>query len=184
MTGCHRASEIVRKPVVTLGGDDIAQIKDIVLDDRGTVRCFTLSGRGVLAGPIKRVLPWSEVHALGPDAVMIRVEDALEDADSAEAAVGQGGGDVLGARMMTEDGTDLGRVTDVVIEAGETAQVVGYEVDSRAKEGRLLLPVIGTLAASAEMVVVPRATAEFAAGDLGSLPAAVEALRNRLAQET
>ncbi|MFJ8073766.1 PRC-barrel domain-containing protein [Streptomyces sp. NPDC096176] len=174
------------KPVVTLDGEDIAQIKDVVLDiDRGTIRCFTLSGRGMLAGPLKRVLLWQNVHALGPDAVMIRDESALEeDAAAVREAAARGGGDVLGARMMTEDGTDLGRITDVVIETGETARVIGYEIDSAAEKGRmLLLPVIRPLPASGEMVVVPRATVEFTAGDLAGLPASVECLRNRLAQE-
>jgi len=185
MTGCLRAGEIAGKPVVTLGGDDVAQIKDIVFDsDSGTIRCFTLSGRGMLAGPLKRVLLWQNVHALGPDAVMIRDEAALDDDAAARTEADAGGDDVLGARIMTEGGRDLGRITDVVIEPGETARVVGYEIDSAAEAGRLLvLPVVRPLSASAEMVVVPEVTVEYAAGDLVGLPAAVESLRNRLTQE-
>jgi sporulation protein YlmC with PRC-barrel domain len=187
MTRYLRASEITKKPVVTLGGEAVAQVKDIVFDSaRGGIRCFTLSGRGLLSGPLKRPLRWKNVHALGPDAVMVRDASALEKDDD-RAAAAPGGGDVLGARLMTEDGTDLGRITDVIIEtgaAGETPQVVGYEIESTAEAGRsLLLPVIEPLSASGEFVVVPTITTEYTAGDLAGLPTATASLRHRLEQE-
>ena len=121
MTGFVRASEIAKLPVVTLGGDDIAQVKDIVFDAAGgSVRCFTLSGRGLLSGPLKRDLLWNKVHALGPDAVMIRDENALADDDEAakDAKASSGGGNVIGSRVMTEGGTDLGKIIDVIIDDG------------------------------------------------------------------
>ncbi|MEV6961682.1 PRC-barrel domain-containing protein [Streptomyces sp. NPDC051207] len=52
MSGYLQAREITKKPVVTLGGEAAAQIKDVVLDAaQGDVRAVTLSGRGLLAGP-------------------------------------------------------------------------------------------------------------------------------------
>lgn len=112
MSGYLMASEISKKPVVTLGGDAIAQGKDVVFDaTRGDVRAFTLSGRGLLAGPMKRALSWKNVHALGPDAVVIRDETAMDEgnATAREAKSGPGGENVLGARMLTESGTDSRR---------------------------------------------------------------------------
>ncbi|MFI7140866.1 PRC-barrel domain-containing protein [Streptomyces massasporeus] len=187
MTGYVRASEIAKLPVVTLGGEDVAQVKDIVFDAvSGSVRCFTLSGRGLLSGPLKRDLLWNKVHALGPDAVMIRDENALADDDAAaKDSKASGGGNVIGSRVMTEGGTDLGKIVDVVIEAGRRPAVAGYEVES-ATQGRrhLLLPVIKPVAISGEMVLVPEATGEFTAGDLAGFPEAAHGLRTRLEQET
>ena len=45
-----RTSEIATLPVVTLAGDDVAQVKDVVFSaDGGAVAGFTLAGRGLLA---------------------------------------------------------------------------------------------------------------------------------------
>ncbi|MCY0940486.1 PRC-barrel domain-containing protein [Streptomyces antarcticus] len=186
MSGYVRASEIAKLPVVTLGGDDIAQVKDIVFDATGgSVRCFTLSGRGLLAGPLKRDLLWNEVHALGADAVMIRDENALAEDDQAAKDAKSSGGDVLGARVMTEGGTDLGRIVDVIIATGRKPVVAGYEVESSTQgHHRVLLPVIRPVAVSGEMVVVPHAVAEFTAGDLSGFPEASHGLQARLEQES
>ncbi|MCZ7456265.1 PRC-barrel domain-containing protein [Streptomyces sp. WMMC940] len=182
-----RAREISKKPVVTLGGEDVADVKDIVFDPvKGGISCFTLNGRGLFAGPLKRALLWKKVHALGPDAVMIRDETALEDDEEAvrEQLDAPGGGNVLGARMLTEEGTSLGTVTDVIIETGRTPKVIGYEVDSAAEAGRrVFLPVIRPKSVSGEMIVVPDDCADFTAGDLAGLAAAAEGLRRRSREE-
>ncbi|MCC9711911.1 MULTISPECIES: PRC-barrel domain-containing protein [unclassified Streptomyces] len=186
MTGYMRASEIAKLPVVTLGGEDVAQVKDIVFDTaRGSVRCFTLSGRGLLSGPLKRDLPWNKVHALGPDAVMIRNEDALaEDDQTSKDLTAAGGGNVLGARAMTDGGTDLGKIVDVIIETGRTPAVAGYELEAAGRgHQRVLLPVVKPVAVSGEMVLVPDATGEFTAGDLAGFPEAARGLRTRLEGE-
>ncbi|WP_267243398.1 PRC-barrel domain-containing protein [Streptomyces sp. PR69] len=185
MTEHLLAREVAAKPVVTLEGEDIGQVKDIVFDpERGEVRCFTLSGRGLFAGPLKRALLWEKVHALGPDAVMVRDASALEGDDKAarEQRTERGGANVLGARMMTESGTVLGTVTDAVLAAGTTPRVVGYEIEAADRQ-RVLAPVVRPVAVSGELVIVPDATAEFSAGDLAGLAAAEAGLRDRLEQE-
>ncbi|WP_240134660.1 PRC-barrel domain-containing protein [Streptomyces sp. MUM 178J] len=185
MTEHLLAREITGKPVVTLAGEDVAQVKDIVFDPvRGSVRCFTLSGRGFFAGPLKRALLWKKVHALGPDAVMIRDAAAMEEDDEAARRddTAKGGGNVLGAQIMTEGGTALGKVTDAVLATGTTPRVVGYEIET-ADRRRALVPVIKPVAVSGELVIVPDATADFSAGDLAGLSAAAAGLRDRLDQE-
>ena len=78
-----RATEVMKRPVVTLAGEDIAEIKDVVYaGDRGEISGFTLNGRGIFAGPLKQALPWSGVHGLGRDAVMVVDEDVLEERDA------------------------------------------------------------------------------------------------------
>ncbi len=94
MTRLMRTSEIASLPVVTLAGDDIAQVKDVVFSaDGGAVSGFTLAGRGLLSGPLKEGLAWAKVVGLGPDAVMIADADSLEPV--ADVA---GGRDLRGGR--------------------------------------------------------------------------------------
>lgn len=180
MTVLMRATEIVKRPVVTLAGEDIAQIKDIVYESHGgSVAGFTLAGRGLFAGPLKTGLVWPAVHGLGPDAVMVADEGALTALDDVLGSAGErsaGGGDVLGSRVLTEGGTDLGKVVDVVLEVGAALDVVGYELDP--KEGKkVFIPLPDTLAVSGQALVVPDAAREFVSDDLAGFGAAVTAFR-------
>lgn len=182
MTLLMRGRDLVKRPVVSLGGEDLAQVRDVVYEAAGgRVAGFTLAGRGVFSGPLKQGLPWSGVHALGADAVMVADADAL----GRGGELGGGGGDVLGDAVITDDGTILGEVCDVILSVGrDEADVVGYEVEASAALGnagqRVLIPLPDTLAASGEALVVPAAAAEFVSADLAGFGAAVEAFRNQL----
>ncbi len=197
-----RTSELVKRPVVTMAGDDVAQLKDVVYAaGGGEVGGFTLAGRGLFAGPMKRSLAWPRVSALGADAVMIEDESALEPPEAvldASAASGGSGGNVLGSRVLTDAGTDLGAVVDVVIEIDEAqggaakCDVVGYEVEASAaltsgsgggerKGGtRMLIPLPDTIAVSGEHLMVPAAARDFVQQDLAGFGAAVDAFRAQL----
>jgi len=185
MTVYMRAGEITKKPVVTLQGEDLGQVKDLVFDaSTGSIRCFTLAGRGLLAGPLHRALLWEKVHALGPHAVMVRDENALEEDDSAarSGAKQPGGGNVLGVAVTTRGGTRLGTVTDVVVATGKAPVVAGYEIET-AEHRRVLLPVAGPVTISGERVLVPDATAQHRAVDLGGFGAAAASLRSHLRRD-
>ncbi len=183
-----KATEIVGRPVVTLDGEDVAQVRDVVYDDEGVVVGFTLAGRGLFAGPRRESLPWPAVRALGPDALIVTGADVFVD----QAAVversarrnGGGGGLVLGSRVMTDGGTDLGSVVDVVLEVGvSTAVVRGYQIDPSDALGEHrhhpLIPMPDTIAVSGEALVVPAAITDFVVDDLAGFGAAVEAFRAR-----
>ncbi|WP_236243475.1 PRC-barrel domain-containing protein [Streptomyces sp. CC228A] len=180
MTTYTRARDISGTPVVTLHGEDVGQVKDVVFDPaRGSVSAFTLSGRGLLAGPLHRTLSWADVHGLGPDAVMVRDEDTLEEDNRKtrkKASRSGSGVGVLGATMITRDGTLMGTVTDVIIETGRDPVVAGYEVETRERR-RVLVPVAGPVAVSGDRIVVPDAAARHRAGDLDGFESAAEALR-------
>ena len=193
MSVLMRAGEIAKRPVVTFAGEDVAQIKDIVYaEGGGAVGGFTLNGRGLLAGPLKTSLPWPAVASLGRDAVMIVDESHLAAKGEVLSATGADtkgyGGDVLGSRVLTDDGVDLGKVTDVIIEVQEgaqaTADVVGYEIDpsEAMKTGgkRVLIPLPDTLAASGEHLIVPASARDFVSHDLAGFGAAVTAFRAQL----
>jgi uncharacterized protein YrrD len=186
MSVLMRATEVSKRPVVTLAGEDIAQIKDIVYESGGgSVAGFTLAGRGIFAGPLKTGLVWSDVHGLGPDAVMVADEAALTPVDVVVGAIGErssGGGDVLGSRVLTDGGTDLGKVIDVILEVGTVLDVVGYEIDP--KEGKkVFIPLPDTLAVSGQTLVVPDAARDFVSDDLAGFGAAVTAFRARFEGE-
>lgn len=187
-----RTSDIAQRPVVTVAGEDVAQIKDIVYAaDGGSVSGFTLAGRGLFAGPLKEGLSWSSVVALGADAVMIADEAALEPTDSVLDRSRGGAsshGNVLGSQVLTEDGVALGTVHDVVVavESSRDGQcdVVGYEIvasDQMGTQGdKVLIPLPDTMAASGEHLMVPSSVRDFVGHDLAGFGAAVERFREHL----
>ncbi len=198
MTRLMRASGITKLPVVTHAGHDVAQIKDVIYSaDGGAVAGFTLAGRGLLAGPLKTAVRWSRVAALGGDAVMITQADVLEPVDdvlaSAASSVGGSGGNVLGSRVLTDAGTDLGEVVDVILSFDDqSCDVIGYEIEasealraSKQPTGtKLLVPLPDTLSVSGEHLMVPASAEDFVGEDLAGFGAAVEDFRAQLGRSS
>lgn len=193
MSTLLRASDLAQRVVVTFAGEDVAQIKDIVYAaNGGEIGSFTLAGRGLFAGPLKVALPWASVVGLGPDAVMIESEAVFvplaEAFDTTEGSVSPGKGDILKSEVLTDAGTSLGRVSDVIIGIGATqggqADVVGYQIDPAESLGRgkqpLLIPLPDTLSASGEHLMVPAAAANYLTDNLGGFGAAIDAFRSQI----
>lgn len=190
MTLLVRASELNQRPVVTLGGEDVAEIKDVVYGGSGgEIIGFTLNKRGgFFRGRLAEILLWPEVHGLGRDAVMVADDSALQAKDELVAAArdsGGGGGDVLGARVLTEEGVAVGEVIEVIIDVRpDKADVVGYEVEAsenlRSQQQRVLVPLPDTLAVSGENLIVPSSVTQFIRDDIAGFGAAVDDFRSQL----
>ncbi|MGV9562808.1 PRC-barrel domain-containing protein [Streptomyces sp. NPDC003480] len=182
------ARELTGRPVVTLGGDAVAQVRDTVFDGpAGRITGFTLSGRGLLAGPLRKSLPWGAVHALGRHAVLIRDREVLAEPSAVVARKEAAHGQVLGARVLTDAGTEIGVVLDVVVEGGTSGRVVGFRINareslvtgSRRRRRRVFVPRGETLAVSGRALVVPADAVRFVADDLAGFASRVEAYRSR-----
>lgn len=190
MTFLERARDVIGRPVVAIDeADAVAEVKDVVVSQQAAaVVGFTLNRRGLLGGPMKEVLPWRRVHALGRVAVMIDDRGALQDRDEAmeEAAAEARERDVIGAMVVTDAGRALGAVVDVVLEVDDAAaRVVGFEV-RREDDGRdpdtFLIPHDDTIAVSGSTLLVPAAAESFLRDDLTGFGAAVADFRARVRQ--
>jgi len=169
-------------PVVTVrGGEDVAEIKDIVYQaDAGRIEGFTLNKRGLFTGKRREVLPTEQVHAIGADAVMILDEECLREPGQAPPGVGapERKRNVIGNDVLTEGGTSLGEVRDVVLLVGSSGEVVGYQI-ARPSGDDAYIPLPAQLAISGSALVVPDETEQFTRDDLVGLGAAVEEFRAR-----
>ena len=146
-----RASELEGRPIVTFAGESPAEVKDVIFDSQnGTLLGLTLRGHGLFSRPRKDILPWSRIHGIGRDAVMIRDEGAFQGEGALPAQGVPDNRNVLGDQVLTDGGTDVGRVVDVIIEAGAHAKIVGYEVkasEALATRGEhVLIPLPDTIA--------------------------------------
>lgn len=182
MTRLLRASTLIGRPVVTVGGESPVEVKDVVFDRAdGDILGFTLRNHGFLGSPVKEQLAWSDVHGLGPDAVVVPSEDVL----SRDGDLTSSGGDVLGDRVITESGTDLGEVVEVIISSGTSADVVGFEIEPseglQTGEGHnVFIPLPDTVALSDERVVVPDTATDYIRDDLSGFGGAVADFRSQL----
>ncbi|MBR8639869.1 PRC-barrel domain-containing protein [Streptomyces tuirus] len=181
------ARSLTTLPVVTLSGEAVAQIKDTVFDaEAGRITGFTLSGRGLLSGPLKQSLPWTAVHSLGHDAVMIVDAGVLADTPVVVARREAQQGRVLHARVLTDEGAQVGTVLDVVVEGGTSGRVVGFRIaagkalvqGSRRRRHRVYVPRGETLAVSGRALVIPADATRYVADDLPSFAARVGAFRD------
>ena len=101
------------------------------------------------------------------------------------SGAGAGGGNVMGARVITDEGTDLGHVTDAIIDVHDEADVVGYELEGSdavaSRKGRtLFIPIPDTLAVSGEALIVPASAERYVRDDLAGFGDAVEDFREQL----
>lgn len=179
-----RGTDIVGLVVVTLAGDDIAEVRDVLFDaPAGQLVGFTLNKRGRFAGRMKEVLTRDQIVAVGPDAVMVQPDIDLSRAEPGGNHDG-GGGDVVGDRVMTDSGVHVGTVTDVVIDTAD-GTVVGYEVlptdePDQRKGRRSYVPLPETGAVSGEALIVPASAAEYIATDFAGFGEAIDRYRNLL----
>jgi uncharacterized protein YrrD len=178
-----RGSDLIGLPIVTLAGDDVAEVRDVLFDPaKGEVIGFTLNKRGKLARRLHESLARDQVSAIGPNAVMIADEAALSG--ETPHAGGSGSGDVLGDRVLTDSGVLVGTVTDAVIDTGSGA-VVGYEIapadEPAGRNGRRsYVPLADTCAVSGEALIVPASAVDYVTHDLAGFAEAVERFRNLL----
>jgi uncharacterized protein YrrD len=179
-----RGTEIVGLPVVTLAGDDIAEVRDVLFDAQsGHVLGFTLNKRGRLAGRMKEVLDREQVRAVGPAAVMVPTDVELRQPSGA-GADRDPSGDVIADRVVTDSGVQVGTVSDVVIDTAD-GSVVGYEVvaadgPKQRKGRRSYLPLPETGAVSGEALIVPASALDYIATDFAGFAEAVERYRTML----
>ncbi|HEY6422405.1 MAG TPA: PRC-barrel domain-containing protein [Pseudonocardiaceae bacterium] len=184
-----RARELTGRPVVTLDGELVAEIKDVVFDRAGgRIAGFTLRNPGLFSRSRKDSLPWDGVHGLGRDAVIVPDETVLLAAVELAPRKEARKADVLENRVLTDNGRDLGRVVDVVLQSGASLEVAGYEVEASealATAGRrVFIPLPHTVAVSGENLIVPAVVTEFVSEDLAGFGAAVDAFRARLREGT
>jgi sporulation protein YlmC with PRC-barrel domain len=188
-----RGSDLMGLPVVTMSGDDIGEVRDVLFDaTRGVLLGFTLNKRGRFRGRMAEVLSYTNVMAVGPDAVMVGGAFALTDAidrgfeGSSETAPSNPIGDVLSDRVLTDSGEEIGSVTDVVIDTNE-GTVVGFEIapmeERKSRNGRKsYLPFHDTRSVSRDTLIVPAAAIEYIASDFAGFAEAVDRYRADLAQ--
>lgn len=181
MTHVMRAGDLIGLPVVSIeSGEDLAEVRDVVYDaSRHQLLGFTLNKRGALSGRSKDVLPAGSVSAIGAAAVMVTSDSDLSESGSGPDAL-QSPGDatsVVGHRVLSSDGNDLGQVVGVILTTGDAPAAVGYEISSEDKPDNAFVPISEQMSLSKDNLLLPAEATEFVRNDLAGFGAAVESYR-------
>ncbi|MBW1596504.1 hypothetical protein [Streptomyces sp. JJ38] len=81
----------------------------VLAPDRARVAALRLRKTGGSAN----LLPWSGIRAVGEDAVMATDRDALRRPDGELKPLAEASEDLVGKRLLTEAGTDVGQLVDI-----------------------------------------------------------------------
>lgn len=188
MNGLTAVRSLTTLPVVTLGGDAVAHVKDTVFDtETGRIASFTLTGRTLMSGPLPRDLPWQAVHCLGHHAVMVRDEGALCDLPRSVARRDALRGRLLGAQVLTDEGDMVGTVLDVLVEGGTSGRLVAFRLaahrelvhGSRHRRHQVYVPRGEALSVSGRALVIPAHATTYVTDDLPSFVARAGAHHDR-----
>ncbi len=150
--------ELLRLPVIALpGGKKVGTVTDLVID----LDSRTLAGLAI-GGPDgeERLVPFNSIRRIGPQAIM--VEEGFDRADDRvrERLQELAGNriDVVGLKVLTEEGRLVGTVSDVTMDE-RTGALENYEVSGGALRdalvGRSHLSVASPTSVGDEYVVVP-----------------------------
>ena len=150
-----RATELSGRAVIDIDtAERIGTIEKLILDPEGKrVAGFVVSkGAGFPGAKERTIVPSSAVHAIGPDAVTVR-RDAIAAADIGRIESLPRGSDVIGRKVVTEDGRYLGKVDDLLIERAD-GRIFGYVLaDHKGKGKHPYLPADSNLRAGKELIV-------------------------------
>lgn len=181
--GLVRAADLVGLPVVTLGGDQMAEVKDVVFDrGAGAVRGFTLNNPKLFSRSRSDALPIDQVVSVGDSAVIVKNAEVTVPVDDVAPAEERDGADVLADAVLTDAGVELGIVHDVIVDlSADPPEVVGYEIEPGpglpSAGARVLVPVPATLSVSGERLMLPAEVTDYVVDDLAAFGAAVSKYR-------
>lgn len=185
--GRSTATQLIGMPVIALDtGANEGEIHDVVYNPRAArlVGFTVLKGAGFFGGGTTRYLADSAVHAIGTDAVVVQSAGSLEERGGDVNDIAKDAGEaVLGKRLMTDDGSFLGSIDDVLIER-ETRRVVAYEVSGGIFQdlykGQADVPVDHIISIGKDVVVVPASLREKMDTAKGGLLGAASAAQERI----
>src|SRR5688572_1570408 len=133
-----RATELSGRAVVDIdAAEKVGVIDKIILDTDGRkVAGFvvTRAGSGFPGSKSQTLIASSAVHAIGPDAVTIR-QSAVAGTDMAQLETLPRGTDVIGRKVVSEDGRFLGKVGDVLLDRAD-GRIVGYQLSDHTPGAR------------------------------------------------
>jgi len=178
------ASKLIGLPVVSFEtGKKFEKIEDIIYDDQTNSIVALLVDRGGMFSEAK-IIEYSKISSIGDDAIIVVDENVVMTASESELvsrAVGEQVS-VRGKQIMTEDGKDLGKVTDLSIDE-VSGRVVGYiasgGIFNDLYKGQPYVPAPQAIKVGGDVLFVPSETAQLMEQNVGGLQATMQSIGHK-----
>lgn len=153
-------SEVIGLPAISFdNGKNLGIVKDIIFCPKNKeIKAFLLERRNYEFH--KRLVLYRDTVNLGRDALIVRSDSALKRLNDIESSGEiKDKGEVLGLKVYTKSGEDLGTVKDVLIDY-KNGLIEGVEVSDGLLQdivkGRNIVPLFGKVEFSEDNILVGR----------------------------
>ncbi len=161
-----KSKDLIGKKVISKSdGKEIHSIKDVVYDPKQQmIIAFILEDEGIFSDA--KILPFENIESVGKDAVLIANKNAVKKRSEAGTQVQdavKNGGYLTTTKIVTEEGANLGRVSDVYFEP-TTGVVQELEVSQGLKNiesGKKTVKVSDIITVGEDVTIVKGATEGF-----------------------
>jgi uncharacterized protein YrrD len=170
-----RIEELKDKPVMSIAsGTKLGSVHDFLLDDSYLQIAALVIGGGGLFGGHKQAVAYSAIHGIGPDAVMVSGEDAVQEVEDASPLGTAHGFDAIHQQVMSESGVNLGRVVEMEFEpqtGAMTSLCFAMPGNTASAEGDICDVAREDIVSMTEkMVIVRHSVAELTADEVPPAP--------------
>ena len=112
-----RIEELKDRPVMSIAsGTKLGSVHDLLLDDSYLQISAVGIGGGGLFGGHKQAIAYSAIHGIGPDAVMVSGQDAVQEMGDSGPLGSTHPLNGMRQEVMSESGVNLGRVLEMEFE--------------------------------------------------------------------
>lgn len=185
----YKGNELLGKPIIAAAtGEIVEKVADLVVDNAGQKVLALLADEGGLFAAAK-IVPFDAIRSVGPDAIMVESPEVLVAASEEPAveAVLEQYQKLVGLKVVTESGEDLGTIKDLYLN-DQTGTIEGYEVSGGLakdmKDGRAFLPAPKTLTIGKDVVIVPDEAAQLLNEQVGGWRGAVQQAGAQVKKQT
>jgi uncharacterized protein YrrD len=176
----RKGSDIIGKQIIDLEtGERFGRVKDLIFDqNENLMLALLVEEKGLFKSA--QILPLRLAQAIGLDAVIAPSKKAVIEAKQVPEIhrILEGSNVLKGTRIMTLDGRDLGRMTDLYFDE-ETGAIEGYEVSggmfADAYSGRSFVPAPKTLTIGEDFAFVPVDVTALMEEQVGGIKGALQA---------
>jgi len=160
-------------PVLTMKGVKAGSVRDVWFDEFWSVSGIVL-GKRLWGRKACKAIRWQDIAVCGEDALLIRDKKAVVTIDRSQFLRGFLGGAVRlkDLPVYTEEGQELGRVSDVYFLETEGTSVIGFELtdgfltDVLEGRRRLIFPDgPGQVSMGGDAIIVPASCERVLAQD-------------------
>lgn len=139
-----KGRDLIGMPIIDLSnGEIVGRVRDVYFNPKShRILGIVVDGGGWLKGP--RKICYADLTGIGDDAVTIENDMVILKEPIEEDCILTGEGTLIGNKVMTRDGNELGTIADVIFDHS-TGEITHYQLSEGIVqdmlEGREILPV-------------------------------------------